>query len=223
MSVSIYYYKLNDELTPEQQSRLIDSWINNIPIEKQSKIKKLRSNKNKLLSLAGLRLLKLALSEITGSTFSLMQVKFPHLQKPFIDKNIDFNISHSGDIVCCVISKNIKVGIDIELQRKVTPLTLSKFLAKNNVGGLKGEDTQRFFNLWTIYEAIIKAASHGSIFNMNDVVLEDNKGLYQNRDWYFYPVNISDTKEPDKKYTCHIACSEEVFDFQIKSISELEY
>ena len=221
MSVSVYYYKLNNTLTSEQQNQLIDPWLVDIPADKKIKIKKLRKRKDQLLSLAGLRLVKIGIQEMTGEDFSLRQLNFPHQKKPFIAGNVDFNISHSGNIVCCVISTNISVGIDIERQREVTPLTMSKFLNENNRSHSPLNKQQHFFNLWTTYEAIIKAANHGSIFNINEITLEEKKGRYQNKDWYVYPIDIIDKKEPGAIYTCHIACSEETIDIKVKNISEL--
>lgn len=221
MSASVFYYKLNDKLTPEQLHQLIDAWFNDIPTEKKIKIKKLRKLKDQALSLAGLRLIETGIKEIMDLNFSLTQINFPHNKKPFVDGNIDFNISHSGNIVCCVISNDFSVGIDVERQREVTPLTMSKFLNENNHGHSQINKQQRFFNLWTIYEAIIKAANHGSIFNINEITIEEKKGHYQNKDWYFYPVDIMDREEPNTLYTCHIACSEETSDIKVKNILEL--
>ena len=221
MSVSVFYYKISNTLTSEQLHQLINSWLDDIPTEKKIKIKKLRKLKDQALSLAGLRLVKIGIKEIMGSSFSLGQINFPHQKKPYIDGNIDFNISHSGNIVCCVMSNNISVGIDVEQQREVTPLTMSKFLDENNHSHSQLNKQQRFFNLWTTYEAIIKAANHGSIFNIKEITLEEKKGCYQNKDWYVYPIDLIDKEEENKIYTCHIACSEETLDINVKNIPEL--
>jgi len=123
MSISILYYKVSQErICSAQQSEQIANWVDwveELPLNKQQQIKKLRQPNDQLLSLAGLQLLKIAMPEFSDQPFSLDQLQFPAQAKPFFAGNIDFNISHSKDIVCCVISSTTKVGIDIELQRAV--------------------------------------------------------------------------------------------------------
>lgn len=233
MSVSILYYKVTPEkISSTQVSELINTWAEELPVEKQLQIGKLRQQNDQVLSLAGLQLLKLGMAEISEQPFSLKQLQFPTKKKPFFkgewEGNIDFNISHSGDIAICVISNSLKVGIDIELQRNVKAATLNKFLSENNANSQNSSenDKHEFFNIWTKNEAIIKAANHGSIYSMNKISLESGGAFYQDRYWYTYPIKIdSDDLDSDKRhsiknkkeYTCHIACSEEITDSIIKT------
>ena len=219
MSVSILYYKVSQErISSTKQSEQIANWIEELPAKKQQQVKKLRQQNDQVLSLAGLQLLKMAMPAFSDSPFSLDQLQFPAQAKPFLEGDIDFNISHSGDIVCCVISNTTKVGIDIELHRDVKAATLNKFLsdAPDSWKNHSAENSQHeFFNLWTKNEAIIKAASHGSIFNMKDIKHEYNGGYYQNHFWSTYPIDIL-CDDDNKEYTCHIACSENITAQKIK-------
>jgi 4'-phosphopantetheinyl transferase len=213
MSVSILYYKVTQErISSAQLSEQIADWLAELPLNKQEQINKLLRQKDQFLSLAGLQLLKIAMPEFSDNSFSLHQLQFPTQAKPFFEGNTDFNISHSRDIVCCVVSNTAQVGIDIEHQRKVKTAVLNKFLSEipdsyENNSTAKNE--QLFFNLWTKNEAIIKAAAHGSIFNMKDIKHKHDGGHYQNKFWYTYPIDIICADE-NKEYTCHIACSENI-------------
>ncbi len=219
MPISILYYKVSPEsISSVQQSEQIADWVEELPIIKQKQVKKIRQQNNQVLSLAGLQLLKLGMTEFSDSPFSLSQLKFPKQAKPFFNDNIDFNISHSGDIVCCVISDTVKVGIDVELQRDVKPATLKKFLTETPGSTDKGNtenNKHAFFNLWTKNEAIIKAANFGSIYNMHDIQHEVHGGHYQNHFWYSYLIDIV-SADDNKEYTCHIACSENIPAEEIK-------
>lgn len=226
MSVLVLYYKVAPEkISSMQVSELIHLWAEELPANKQQQISKLRQQNDQILSLAGLQLLKLGIFELSDRQFTLKQLKFPKQKKPYISGELegkfDFNISHSRDIVCCVISDSLQVGIDIELHRQVTKATLEKFLAENtkNLESPKEETLAEFFKIWTKNEAIIKAANYGSIFNMKDLDLKENGGEYQNNFWHTYPINISTDKshsnDTDKEYTCHIACSESIADNEI--------
>ncbi len=201
-----------------QLSEQIADWVEELPKKKRLQVEKLHQQKDQVLSLAGLQLLKTGLNEFTSSPFSLDQLQFPSQGKPFLEGNIDFNISHSAGIVCCVISDSAKVGIDVELQREVKVATLNKFLNEtpdSHKSSSIENKKRRFFNIWTKNEAIIKAANHGSIFNMHDIKHEQHGGHYQNHFWFSYPVDIVSAEE-NKEYTCHIACSEKVQHGQIK-------
>lgn len=216
MSVSILYYKVTPEkISSAQLSELINTWSEELPEQKQHQISKLRQQNDQVLSLAGLQLLKLGMQEFADIPFSLKHLQFPEKSKPFISGSlkgkVDFNISHSGDIACCIISDSIKVGIDIELHRQITAATINKYLSESTAKYEKPEadNKQKFFNLWTKNEAIIKAANYGSIYSMNEITLKQHTGLYQDHLWYFYPININ-SEDMNKEYTCHIACSEKI-------------
>ena len=224
MSVAILYYKVTQErISSAQLSGQIDDWIEQLPVEKQIKINKLHQQNDRVLSLAGLQLLKHAMAELSDKPFLLKQLQFPKHAKPFFDPDFDFNISHSGEIACCIASNTMKVGIDIELHRQVTAATLNKFLSlhanapDSSCDNNSEHQLQKFFNTWTQNEAIIKAANHGSIFNMKDLQLNTEGGFYQDRFWYTYPVDIV-TDDANKEYTCHMACSEKINKDELKKI-----
>ncbi len=219
MSVAILYYKVSQErISSAKLSEQIADWIDELPVQKQQQVKKIRQQNDQVLSLAGLQLLKLGMAEFSNIPFSLSQLEFPKHAKPFIDNDIDFNISHSGNIVCCVISDSVKVGIDVELQRDVKLATLKKFLTEMPGSGNSSdaENNKRdFFNLWTKNEAIIKAANFGSIYNMHDIQHDSHGGHYQNHFWFSYLIDIV-SADDNKEYTCHIACSENIPAAEIK-------
>lgn len=226
MSVTILYYKLNQErISSIIQSEQITQWCEELPEIKQQQIKRLHKPDHQILSLVGLQLLKLGIPDFSSQPFLLSDVQFPKQRKPFYNDKISFNISHSGEMVCCVISSNIKVGIDIELQRRIPPTMLEKFLTESSDRSIASteDDKLRFFDMWTRKEAIIKAADVGSIYNMSSISLEQQGGHYQNSFWHCYPVDIISADENDikEKYTCHIACSDKINKINLKQIHEL--
>ncbi len=222
MSVSILYYKVSQErISSAQLSEQIADWVKELPEIKQQQVKRLHQQNDQVLSLAGLQLLKIGIPEVSSKLYTLDQLQFPEKAKPFFAGNIDFNISHSGDVVCCVISNSAKVGIDLELQRDVTPATMNKFLDESAslLNDRPGKNKKKqFFDLWTKNEAIIKAANHGSIYNMHEIQHEKAGGRYQNHFWYTYPVDIFPAND-NNEYTCHIACSEQLDINELKHLN----
>lgn len=78
-----------------------------------------------------------------------------------------FNLTHSGDLAVCAVSRNVELGVDIEVPR---PLPNAQDLAKRfftsresaTLEGLGSEERlQEFLRLWTCKEAYLKAIGKG--------------------------------------------------------------
>lgn len=86
--------------------------------------------------------------------------------RPYIDsvKNIDFNMSHSGQWLAMIVCED-RVGIDIQIcQSKRNLLGIAKqyFLSQEYGTLLTKEDpTALFYQLWTLKEACVKATGEG--------------------------------------------------------------
>lgn len=86
-----------------------------------------------------------------------------------------FNISHSADLACIIIGRGGKVGVDVEEIRPFESLieVARFFLPADEVERLKhsSEDnaTQRFFQLWTSKEALLKATGEGLVDDLPNV------------------------------------------------------
>jgi 4'-phosphopantetheinyl transferase len=91
----------------------------------------------------------------------------PLLSKDSNPAELDFNLSHSGNLVLYAFSRGRVVGIDIEAVRKeIATLNIAEnFFSPDEVTTLKSvsEDmhTVAFFNCWTRKEAYIKAVGEG--------------------------------------------------------------
>jgi 4'-phosphopantetheinyl transferase len=79
---------------------------------------------------------------------------------------LDFNVAHNEDYIVCAVSRNGRVGVDIENYRKPCNLALAEdFFAHQELAQLLARnDTQRdkhFCELWTLKESFIKAVGKG--------------------------------------------------------------
>jgi 4'-phosphopantetheinyl transferase len=78
---------------------------------------------------------------------------------------IEFNASHSGDLVALAFSKETAVGVDVERRRKLTDtLALARrYFSAEEVAiverAVDANDT--FLAIWTAKEAIVKASGKG--------------------------------------------------------------
>lgn len=94
-------------------------------------------------------------------------IKLTANNKPeYKDKNIHFNLSHTGDYVVCAISENA-VGVDIEHIRKNYLKVARRFFTDSEYQWI-GEDENRFLRIWTLKEAYSKYTGQGIALTISD-------------------------------------------------------
>lgn len=116
---------------------------------------------------------------LARTTLSRYEVLSPHAWtfetgphgKPFISsapaRPLSFNISHTHGLVACVVARGLEVGVDVErLDRHVeADLVATSYFAVSEVQDLHecrgAARVARFFELWTLKEAYVKATGCG--------------------------------------------------------------
>lgn len=90
-----------------------------------------------------------------------------------------FNLSHTSELVACVIARGVTVGIDIErTDRLRDALALAtRFFSPTEVGALDAcvserDRAWRFIELWTLKESFVKATGHGLSQPLDSVTFE---------------------------------------------------
>ena len=129
--------------------------------------------------------------------------------KPFLKnfKNIDFNITHSGDWVACAIDSN-SIGIDIE-QIKDIDLTDFKEILTNKETDYIDKKLENFYQIWTLKESFLKALGIGVYKPLSSFTIQPYDKHYARvfqddnveKQWYFYNFKL------DEKHSCSI-CSQ---------------
>jgi 4'-phosphopantetheinyl transferase len=80
-------------------------------------------------------------------------------------REIEFNASHSGDLVALAFAKETAVGVDVERRRKLTDtLALARrYFSAEEVAVVEraADSGEAFFAIWTAKEAIVKASGKG--------------------------------------------------------------
>ena len=113
----------------------------------------------------GRALLRLLLQEITGRAADSHEVATEEGGKPYCVDGPAISITHTGDRVACTVAQGGQVGIDLERideQREVSEI-LGRFFSEDEQTWVKEDLASRFFMLWVLKEAFVKA--HGqSIF-----------------------------------------------------------
>jgi len=167
--------------------------IDGIPAFMQEKALKYRFEEDKLRSVVGKILLKNLLIEEGYQADILNHIEIDKYQRPFLNNKIDFNISHSGDYVVCAISKNNRIGIDIE---KIVPLNILDFeyvLTKDELRQLLSDPDalNQFYAIWTKKEAVMKANGKGLEIEFTGVLLNDDTAICENIEWKLVQLDIN--------------------------------
>ena len=128
-------------------------------------------------SLLGELLSRYSIHEFSGMDINSIRVHTGDKGKPYLDgyQGIHFNVSHSGDIVACAVSRS-DVGIDVEHKRKVNLRVAERFFSASeyqDLMALAEPDRQEyFFLLWTIKESYLKAIGSGLTKNLNSFTVQ---------------------------------------------------
>jgi len=124
----------------------------------------------------------------------LKQVQYTCFGRPYINAGIDFNLSHSGDYIVCVVSDECRVGIDIERMQQLD-ITCYKQQFNNDewtqvAAACKQGRNDLFYNYWTLKEASVKADGRAMSLPLNQVAIYSNHIAIGSRRWFFMQYTI---------------------------------
>ena len=134
---------------------------------RQNKADRLRNNPDKKLSIAAGELVRKAVSEKFNIDKNDIRFRVGKNGKPYIENiDIEFSISHSGDIAMCAISDK-PVGLDIEKIRDININVVKRMFAADEQRYVLEKwslSKQRFFEVWTRKEAYAKMLGKGVVY-----------------------------------------------------------
>ncbi|MBF0099339.1 MAG: 4'-phosphopantetheinyl transferase superfamily protein [Desulfobacterales bacterium] len=130
----------------------------------------------------------------------LEQLSFTKYERPFINHEIDFNISHSGQYCVCAVSSDCHLGVDIEHIRTISIDDFDRFLGKTEFENILAapDPMSAFFKCWTIKEGAVKAEGKGLSLPFDQVHINNNAIYIEDSVWYYQPLDIH------PEYHCHV-------------------
>ena len=174
----IFIYKREQFLTQSAQKKLYSS----LTPEEKNKVKRFKNwidAENFLIAKVMQRNLIASLSGIAPEKLIFETDKYgrPFLKSPRI-KNLDFNISHSGDYVAMAIA-DCPIGIDIERTKPFDIKIIADYFTEQELKYLNSRrknQLRRFYELWVLKESFIKAVGRGLSFPLKKINFKYNKG-----------------------------------------------
>lgn len=110
--------------------------------------------------------------------FELNAYGKPSISAPALPRPLRFNLSNARTVVACAVTLDGEVGVDIEpWNRPDDSLPISaQVFSPSEMQALATCDPQRrgrrFYELWTLKEAYVKACGHGLSMGLDQVTLD---------------------------------------------------
>lgn len=193
-----------------------DKWYNCSLEYRRVKTDKYKNEPDRIRSVAAGALLSIAYKDIVSKNCLGLDFKLPNIAtsqkgKPyFVECDIKFNLSHSGDKVFCALSQQ-EVGCDVEYKTDDTLRIAKRFFTQKEyeviAAGLNKKEQQKLFSLvWTLKESVLKAIGTGLLYPMNEFdVIDEDGNVYESikltndeRTLYLKSYDLSD----DYSYSC---------------------
>ena len=195
--IQIYYSFLNKSL----HHKLLEKYLKKNSLEYQNRVLRFLRWEDTQLSLLGRILLMQGMIDL-GREFDSSKLQHNKYNKPFfLDSGVNFNISHSGQMVVCAISEEFELGIDVEL---IKDINIDNF--KNHMTCYEWEKIKReedkltaFYDYWTKKEAVVKASGKGLFIPLRGFNIVNNEATIDNSNFVIKELDLH------QDYTCNLA------------------
>lgn len=193
----LFYARISDPL-PQP---LLNAYLAQLPHSLTGPILRYKRWEDRQASLYGKLLLHNGLVALGYDRKVLTLLQYSAHKRPYLNAEIDFNISHSGEYVVCVISDSYRVGVDIE---RVQAIDFDDFLtvwtADEWAHIRASEPTYAcFYKFWTQKEAVIKADGKGFSIPLQTIKLLPDVALLNSDVWHLSEVKLA------QDYVMHLA------------------
>lgn len=182
---------------------LLSKYLSKFDLAFQRKILRFHRWQDAQLSLLGRVLLFDGLEPFNLSKDNI-KIEYSKYCKPYLkDKGVEFNISHSGELVVCVISDQSSLGVDLELKKHIEIEAFKHLMTDSEWCAISSSSNEldAFYRYWTQKEALVKAIGKGFSLPLNSIEILDCKANIENEMYWVREVNI------DQDYKCHLAFS----------------
>jgi 4'-phosphopantetheinyl transferase len=232
-SVRLYYIKILPESEPPSVSDVqFSGWMDELSPQKRSAVQRLIHFDDRLTSMLGLRLLRKCALDEGISDFTLSDVVYPERGKPYwcpkskghqsstSEDFFDFNISHTQGLVVVAISRTLRLGVDAEKARPLKRLSFKMVMSEQELTAIE-KTPERFFEIWSKKEAVVKAANTAGLARMRDVILGANDGydsaLLDDGVWYL--KSMTERLGFGESYAVFLATEKPVEKVTVKAVS----
>jgi len=188
--ITILYHRVISRMSPES----FDRYFQEIPLSIRKRISGFRNWQDAQRSLVGNILLTLGLKALNQTQYSLNDLKFTKYKRPYLDDSLDFNISHSGEFTICAISKEERVGVDIEEIKHTYIAEFESHFSDNEWKNIihAADSVSAFYMYWVKKEAFLKAIGTGLFVPLRAVDVSSEQVEWNKQKWFFHELKLDD-------------------------------
>lgn len=155
-----------------QSSDYLNSLWQSLATDEQERANRFRFELHRRRAIASRGILRFVLAHYMDKAPEQLQFSYTAKGKPFLAENcysdpLEFNVSHSDDLVVYAITLGYSIGVDVEADRAINQLgqILQRYFSPQEQADIKtypvDQQSQRFFQFWTAKEAVSKATGQG--------------------------------------------------------------
>jgi 4'-phosphopantetheinyl transferase len=151
-----------------------------------ARYRRMRSAERRLQFLLGRSLIRHALSHYTNTPACSWRFASNEHGRPAVDwprayRNIHFSLSHTSGLIAMAVSPIAEIGIDVEnIARPVEISDVADLVFTQGelqrISRCSSQERERFFELWTLKEAYIKARGKGFSLQPRTFELANSQG-----------------------------------------------
>jgi phosphopantetheinyl transferase len=117
-------------------------------------------------------------------------IRIADTRKPFLeDEQYHFSISHAGDYAAAIVSREQRVGIDIEMPSEKVERIRHKFLGEGEAWLLRPIPLNELTLLWCAKESVFKWYGKGQVDFRKDIYLKKIHSGNETIDVFFHKTN----------------------------------
>lgn len=152
-----------------EETTLLSSYMDMLTAQERARHQRFIFSRHRHQFLIARATMRVVLSQYLGQTPAKVDIQTNRLGKPVLGNNTDlqFNLSHTNSQIAIAVVKAIPVGIDVEyLSRRADVVRLAeRYFSAQESAALAAlpasEQNDRFYDLWTLKEAYLKACGYG--------------------------------------------------------------
>lgn len=172
-----------------------DDWLSQLqrlPQRLQDQVLRFRRWQDQHMALLGKLLLLEAMVAHGGEADCLERLEVDENGRPFIANAADFNLSHAGGAVVCALSKNARVGIDVELLRSLEPDHFTLCMTPQQIESFHSttDPSRALLELWVAKESVAKAKGLGLGTDFRRMICSTESITMNQDQYYLYPLEL---------------------------------
>lgn len=162
---------------------LLSSYLKTLSNDEITRSNSFYFKKDKIRYITAKGILRNIIGRYTQLKSETIEFVYNRFGKPYLITNqnsqkLYFNIAHSHDYVVYAFTKNIDIGVDLELCQDISDLeevaeyffSCDEYLYLQTLSDKKKQDY--FYKIWTLKEAFVKATGLGLSYDLRQISIE---------------------------------------------------